>query len=55
MIYIIRKDWVIDWSSIKLDSQNADLYKILKIKDHLYIVNLSSYMKMNNMFHTDYL
>ena len=38
---------------MKLNSQNAGLYKILKMKDHLYIVNLSSYMKMNNMFHAD--
>ena len=55
MIYIIRKDWVIDWLSIKLDNQNANLYKILKIKDYLYIINLSSYMKINNMFYIDYL
>ena len=40
---------------MKLDSQNAGLYKILKMKDHSYVVDLSSYMKMNNIFHADYL
>ena len=52
-VYVTQKGWITERLSLKLNHQAADLYCILSMKGHSYIVNLPKHMKMNNVFHAD--
>ena len=52
-VYVTQKGWITERFSLKLNHQVADLYHILSMKKHFYIVNLLKHMKMNNIFYTD--
>ena len=52
-VYVTRKGWTTERSSLKLNHQAAGPYQILKIKSHFYILKLLKHMKMDNVFHAD--
>ena len=47
------KNWKTGWFSKKLDSQTADLYRIMKKIKHSYWINLSDSIKMHSVFSSD--
>ena len=54
-VYVTQKGWITERLSLKLNHQTADLYHILSMKEHFYIVNLLKHMKMNNVFYVNHL
>lgn len=55
MIYIIRKTWKTDRLSNKSNFSLNNFFRILKMKEHFYKLELSVLYKVLSVFHTNYL
>ena len=52
-VYVSKKGWLTERSSVKLDSQNAGPYKILEKVGHSYRLDLPDHVKVHDVLHAD--